>query len=94
MSLMALCGEKELPVTKAEEKKMATKEERNTFSLQIEKMSISLGLTCIEAITHYCEENNLEIEVAASLINENLKKKIESEARKLRFLPKVSKLPL
>ena len=36
----------------------------------------------------------LEIEVAATLINESLKSIIEGEAMELRFLPRGSRLPL
>jgi hypothetical protein len=36
----------------------------------------------------------LEVEIAATLLNETLKSKIESEAQQLRYLPRGSKLPL
>jgi GTP cyclohydrolase I len=40
------------------------------------------------------ELEHLEIEVAASLINDSLKSIIEGEAMELRFLPRGSRLPL
>jgi hypothetical protein len=53
-----------------------------------------MNLSLIDAITHYCEESGLEVEVAASLINENLKSKIEVEAQTLRFIQRSSRLPI
>jgi hypothetical protein len=49
---------------------------------------------CIEAITDYCEQNNLEVEVAATLVNDNLKARIEIEAQELRYLPRSARLPI
>lgn len=60
----------------------------------IEKTAAEQNITCMEAITDYCLQNDLEIEVAAALINQSLKAKIEQEARALRFLPKTGKLPI
>jgi hypothetical protein len=73
---------------------MATREEKNNFSLEIDRISSEMKLSTIEAITFYCEKTGLEIEIAASLINENLKSRIEGEAQMLRCIPRSSKLPL
>jgi hypothetical protein len=73
---------------------MATREEKNNFCLMIEEMAGKMNLSLIDAITHYCEESGLEVEVAASLINENLKSKIEVEAQTLRFIQRSSRLPI
>ncbi|CAB4124138.1 Phage late-transcription coactivator [uncultured Caudovirales phage] len=73
---------------------MPTKDERNTFSVKIENMAMGMGMSHIEAITHYCDEIGLEVEVAATLVNDTLKYKIESEAQNLRYLPRGSKLPI
>ena len=48
----------------------------------------------MDAVTTYCDRNNLEIEVAATLINDSLKSIIQGEAMDLRYLPKSSKLPI
>ena len=74
--------------------KMASREEKNIFSMMIMEMAISERIDHMDAITTYCERNNLEIEVAASLINDSLKSIIEGEAMELRFLPRGSRLPL
>lgn len=71
---------------------MSSRDEKNTFSLMIEKISDDQSISCMEAITEYCMKHDLEIEVAATLINQSLRAKIEQEARALRFLPNTGKL--
>ena len=73
---------------------MATREEKNNFSMMIMQMALEQRIDHMDAVTSYCERNNLEIEVAASLINDSLKGIIQSEAMELRFLPRGSKLPI
>ena len=73
---------------------MASREEKNNFSMMIMNMAIDEKIDHMDAITTYCERNNLEIEVAATLINDALKSIIEGEAMELRFIPRSSKLPL
>ena len=73
---------------------MATREEKNNFSMMIMNMAIEEKIDHMDAVTTYCERNNLEIEVAATLINESLKSIIQGEAMELRFLPRGGKLPL
>ena len=50
----------------------------------------------MDAIVWYCERNEMEVEVAAKLLNGIIKAKIEAEAIDLNFLstPKGSKLPI
>jgi hypothetical protein len=72
---------------------MANREEKNNFSMMIMNLAMQEKIDHMDAITTYCERNNLEIEVAASLINDSLKSIIEGEAMELRFLPRGSKLP-
>ena len=50
----------------------------------------------MDAIVWYCERNEMEVEVAAKLLNTIIKSKIEAEARDLNCLtiPKGSKLPI
>lgn len=73
---------------------MATREEKNNFSIMIMEIAMKERIDHMDAIVSYCETNNLEIEVAAGLINDSLKGIIEGEAMELRFLPRGSKLPL
>ena len=73
---------------------MATKEERNKFSMMIMRMAMERNIDHMDAITTYCEKTNLEVELAATLVNETLKDIIQSEAAELRYLPKSGKLPI
>ena len=73
---------------------MANREEKNQFSMMIMNMALSEKIDHMDAIATYCERNNLEIEVAATLINDSLKSIIQGEAMELRYLPRGSKLPL
>lgn len=73
---------------------MATKDEKNNFSIEIEKIVTSKELSYIEAITEYCSQTGLEVEMAATLLNDVLKSKIKLEAEELRYLPRTSKLPI
>ena len=73
---------------------MPTRDEKDKFSIMIEELSINENVSHMEAIIEYCSKSGLEIEVAATLVNANLKSKLESEARSLRFLGKSSALPL
>ena len=71
-----------------------TREEKNKFSMMIIELARKLGCDHMDAITTYCEKSNLEVEVAATLVNETLKDLIQSEAAELRYLPKSGKLPI
>lgn len=52
-------------------------------------------ITMIDAIVLFCEQNNLEIETAASLISSKMKNVIESEAIKSKMIvTKHAKLPI
>ena len=66
------------------------------FLHEIETLVVDKKMEYIDAIVHYCEQNNMEIETAAKLIKQNqrFKAKVRSEAESLHFLPKTSKLPL
>lgn len=73
---------------------MPTREEKDTFSLMIGDKALVQGSTHMDAIIDYCSKSGMEIETAASLLNGVIKAKIESEARDLRFLPRIGTLPL
>lgn len=74
---------------------MPTKEEMKKFSFAIDSMVANTDYTYLEAILEYCKKTGLEIEVAASLINSNLKTKIEGQAMENNQLKeKANKLPI
>lgn len=64
------------------------------FSAMIEEFVKANRVPYMDAVCHYCERNEMEIETAAKLLNTVIKKKIEAEATELNFLPKTAKLPL
>ena len=59
---------------------MPTKDEMAKFAKSIEEYVANTKYNYIEAIVEYCKATGLEIEVAATLINSNLKSKIENVA--------------
>lgn len=65
------------------------------FISEVEKLVNNYNLDYMDAIIHYCEKNNLELEAAASIIKSNakMKAKLQSEGETLNFLPKRAKLP-
>jgi len=64
----------------------------NDFSIHIEKMAIEKRITHTDAVLAYCQENFLEPEDVASLINKSLKDKIELDFREANMLPKQAQL--
>ena len=74
----------------------ATRDQMLNFSLNIEEIVYMKDISYMDAIIEYCEQNEVEIEVAASLISNNLKSKIQLEAEDLHYLKKsnTSQLPL
>lgn len=72
----------------------ATKEERNSFSNIILERAEILKTDHLDAVVTYCEENNLEIEIAVTLINDVLKSKIHQDAQELRYIPRSARLPV
>jgi hypothetical protein len=74
---------------------MPTKDEMLKFAKSIESLVANTDYNYIEAIIEYCKETGLEVEVAASLINSNLKSKIEMDAMNNNMLKvKSSRLPI
>jgi hypothetical protein len=73
---------------------MPTKDEIKEFSFMIEKFASEKNLTVMDAICHYCKENQLEVEMAATLISPPLKAKIKAEAEDLNLLKKTARLPI
>lgn len=72
---------------------MPTKDEMMKFAVAIEEIVSKTDYNHIEAIVEYCKETGMEIEVASSLVNSNLKSKIEMDAQDLNLLPKTNRLP-
>ena len=67
-------------ITIVQKEKMPTKDEMAKFAKSIEEYVANTKYNYIDAIVEYCKTTGLEIEVAATLINSNLKSKIENVA--------------
>jgi NADP-dependent 3-hydroxy acid dehydrogenase YdfG len=66
----------------------------NEFSLHIEHLVRDKNMSHMDAVLKYCEENFLEPEDIASLVNKSLKEKIEMNFRDLNYLPKQAQLDI
>ena len=74
---------------------MPTKDEMAKFAKAIDGLVANTDLNYIEAIVQYCKETGLEIEVAATLVNSNLKSKLANDAFDLNLLKeKGNRLPI
>lgn len=68
----------------------------NNFVDEINEIVKNDNVDFIDAVIHYCEINELEIESVAAIIKKdgNIKGKIQREAEDLNFLPKSARLPI
>ena len=74
---------------------MPTKDEMAKFAKAIDGLVANTDFNYIEAIVEYCRQTGLEIEVAASLVNSNLKSKLANDALDLNLLKeKGNRLPI
>ena len=73
---------------------MPTRDEKNVFSTLILTRADSLRTDCLDAMVSYCEEVGIEMEVAALLVNDVLKARLEEQYQELRYLPRSGKLPI
>ena len=76
-----------------------------TFGLTVEQLVQDIDdivyeddLNYIDAVVHYCDKNNFDVESLAKLIPSSLRSKIEESARNTRMLKKeyykISTLPI
>ena len=66
------------------------------FAIEIEKIVAEEEFNYIDAICHYCEINNLEVDSVTKLISKPLKERLKWDATRLNFMKPTSraKLPL
>jgi hypothetical protein len=66
------------------------------FALEIENIVAIEKVNYIDAICHYCEINNIDVESVTKLISKPLKERLKWDAIRLNFMKKTSraKLPL
>ena len=64
------------------------------YNTEIEEIVERTSMNYLDAILYHADENNLESETVAGLINIKTKNKLREEAEILHFMPKTSKLPI
>jgi hypothetical protein len=64
------------------------------FSGIIENVVMEKKISYMDAVCWWCEKNEMEIEVAAKLLNTVIKAKLEVEAQDLNYLAKGARLPI
>ncbi len=73
---------------------MPTKDEMFKFQQEIENIVAGTDYNYMEAIVEYCNQTGMEIELASTLVNKDLKAKIAIDAENLNMLPKAARLPI
>jgi hypothetical protein len=73
---------------------MPTKDEMFKFQQEIEILVTETDYNYLEAIVEYCNQTGMEIELASTLVNKDLKAKIAIDAENLNMLPKDARLPI
>ena len=67
------------------------------FAEEVESLVLeNKDMNYIDAIVHFCEQNNIDVESVPKLISKPLKEKIKCDAQQLNFMKKTSraKLPI
>lgn len=64
------------------------------FSIIIEKIVQEKRIGYMDAIVWWCENHEMEVEVAAKLCTGVIKEKIRYEAQELNFMEKPARLPI
>jgi hypothetical protein len=64
------------------------------FSQEVEKLAYENSMNYIDAIVHYCETNEIELESVPKLISKPLKEKLKYDAQKLNYIKKTSRAKL
>ena len=62
------------------------------FSQEVEKIDIdNADMNYIDAILHYCEKNEIELDSVKKLVSKPLKAKLEYDAQQLNLMKKKSR---
>jgi hypothetical protein len=64
------------------------------FTHLIERTSLDLKLSYMDAIIHVCDNEGIDLEDVRAYITPSIKEKLEAEAMLLNFLPKSAMLPI
>lgn len=64
------------------------------YNSEIEEIVERTRMSYLDAMLYHADENGLESETVAGLVNVKTKTKLREEAEQLNFMPKTSKLPI
>ena len=64
------------------------------YNSEIDEIVVRTKMSYLDAMLYHADENGLESETVAGLVNIKTKNKLREEAEKLNFMPKTSKLPI
>jgi len=65
------------------------------FSQEVERIVLNNNdMNYIDAIIHYCDENEIELETVPKLISKPLKEKLKYDAQELNFIKRTSRAKL
>ena len=64
------------------------------YNSEIGEIVERTSMSYLDAMLYHADENGLESETVAGLINVKTKTKLREEAEQLNFMPKTSKLPI
>jgi hypothetical protein len=64
------------------------------YNKEIEKLVETTNMSYLDAMLYHADENSLESETVAGLINTKTKTRLREEAEQLHFMPKTAKLPI
>ena len=64
------------------------------YNTEIEEIVERTSMSYLDAMLYHADENGLEAETCAGLVNVKTKNKLREEAEKLNIMPKTSKLPI
>ena len=64
------------------------------YNLEIEEIVERTQMSYLDAMLYHAEENGLESETVAGLVNTKTKTKLREEEEELHFMPRTAKLPI
>jgi hypothetical protein len=67
-----------------------TEESKSSFSKKVEDYVASTGCQYMDAVLKFCEDHNIEPEVAAKYLTKPIKEKIMVEGQEINLLPKTT----
>lgn len=73
---------------------MPSEDEILIFTRMVEKTSEESHIDLLDAICYYCEKEEIDFDVAASLLSQSVVDKIRLQAEELNLIKKESRLPI